>query len=78
MKDWGSLKYFFGIEVSQAHKRIFLPKIKYVLDLLQKTCMPTYWLIDTFIKESLKLYVESNQISYDEKRCQGFIGDWYI
>ena len=67
---------FFGIEASQSYKRIFLPKIKYVLDLLQETCMPTYWLIDTFIKESLKLYVESNHISYNKERCQGSIGDW--
>lgn len=55
MKDFGSLKYFLGIEVAKESSRIFLCQRKYVLDLLTETrtldCRPG----DTPIEQNHKL-----------------------
>lgn len=74
MKNLCILKYFLEIEVSPSHKEIFLCKKKYTLDLLQETSMLAYQLVDTLVKESLKLYVESNQILTNKGRYQRLVG----
>lgn len=74
MKNLCILKYFLEIKVSPSHKEIFLCKKKYTLDLLQETSMLAYQLVDTLVKESLKLYVESNQILTNKGRYQRLVG----
>ena len=68
MKDLGPLKYFLGIEVSRSSEGIFLSQRKYALDLLQETGMSGCQPVNTLIEESLKLCVESNQVSTDKGR----------
>jgi hypothetical protein len=74
MKNLCILKYFLEIEVSPSHKEIFLCKKIYTLDLLQETSMLAYQLVDTLVEESLKLYVESNQILTNKGRYQRLVG----
>jgi hypothetical protein len=51
VKDLGELKYFFGIEVARSPQGIVLSQRKYILDLLNETCMlgcrPASTLIDS-------------------------------
>lgn len=74
MKNLCILKYFLEIEVSPSHKEIFLCKKIYTLDLLQETSMLAYQLVDTLVEESLKLYVEFNQILTNKGRYQRLVG----
>ena len=60
MKDFGHLKYFLGIEVSQSDKGTFLSQKKYALDLLQETGMSACQPADTPVEEGMKLCVETN------------------
>lgn len=75
MKDLSPLKYFLRIEASQSNKGIFVSQRKYALDLLQETNMSACQPIDTLVKESLKLCVESNQVLADKGRYQRLVGD---
>jgi hypothetical protein len=74
LKNLCILKYFLEIKVSPSHKEIFLCKKKYTLDLLQETSMLAYQLVDTLVEESLKLYVEFNQILTNKGRYQRLVG----
>ena len=74
MKDLGLLKYFLGIEVSRSNKGTFLFQRKYALDILRENGMSACQLVDIQVEESLKLYVESNQIPIDKGRYQIFVG----
>lgn len=42
MKDFGGLKYFFGIEVSHSNHGIFMSQCKYIFDFLEETEMFGY------------------------------------
>jgi Reverse transcriptase (RNA-dependent DNA polymerase) len=61
IKDFGKLKYFFGIEIAHSHKGLFMSQRKYALDLLKETgklgCKPT----KTPIKTNIKLSTESGE-----------------
>jgi len=62
MKNLNLLKHFYEIKVSQYYKGIVLSKKKYIVDLLRKkTSILAFQLVDTPIKETLKLYIESNK-----------------
>ena len=39
IKDLGALKYFLGMEFAQSKEGVFVSQRKYVLDLLDETCM---------------------------------------
>ena len=52
MKDLGTLKYFFGIEVSHSKHKIFLSQRKYTLELLNK--------IGNFACEPVNTHIEAN------------------
>ena len=68
MKDLGSLKYFFGIEVSPTSLKNFLSQIKDALYLLQEIGMSGCQPIDASIEKGMKLWVEPNQIPTDKER----------
>jgi hypothetical protein len=74
MKDLGSLKYFFGIEVLRCKSEIFLSQRKYVLDLLIETSMTGYKSVSTPLAEGMKLGINQNQGSIDKGRYQRLVG----
>jgi hypothetical protein len=74
MKDLGSLKYFFGIEVLRCKSEIFLSQRKYVFDLLKETSMTGYKPVSTPLAEGMKLGINQNQGSIDKGRYQRLVG----
>ncbi|KAM1060471.1 hypothetical protein ACFX2B_024847 [Malus domestica] len=68
MKDLGSLKYFFGIEVSRGKSEIFLSQRKYVLDLLKETGMIACKPVSTPLAKGMKLGIDQNQVLVDKGR----------
>jgi hypothetical protein len=74
MKDLGSLKYFFGIEVLRCKFEIFLSQRKYVFDLLKETSMTGYKPVSTPLAEGMKLGINQNQGSIDKGRYQRLVG----
>jgi hypothetical protein len=61
MKNLNLLKHFYEIKVSQYYKGIVLSKKNIVDHLRKKTSILAFQLVDTPIKETLKLYIESNK-----------------
>jgi hypothetical protein len=59
VKDLGHLKYFLGIEVARSREGIVLSQRKYILDLLDETCMLGCRLVATPIDLNHKLCAES-------------------
>lgn len=39
VKDFGTLKYFLGMEIARSKKEIFVSKRNYTIDFLKETCM---------------------------------------
>jgi hypothetical protein len=74
MKDLGSLKYFFGIEVLRCKFEIFLSQRKYVFDLLKETSMTGYKPVSTPLAEGMKLGINQNQGSIDKGMYQRLVG----
>jgi hypothetical protein len=74
MKDLGSLKFFFGIEVLRCKFEIFLSQRKYVFDLLKETSMTGYKPVSTPLAEGMKLGINQNQGSIDKGRYQRLVG----
>jgi hypothetical protein len=74
MKDLGSLKYCFGIEVLRCKSEIFLSQRKYVFDLLKETSMTGYKPVSTPLAEGMKLGINQNQGSIDKGRYQRLVG----
>ena len=70
MKNLGGLKFVLGIEVARSSKGIFLSQRKYILDLLDKTGMLDYKLVDTPIVQNHKLGEHPNQIPTIKERYQ--------
>ena len=54
MKDLGLMHYFFGLEVWQRHKDIFLGQGKYTIDILKRFKMLDCKSIATSMDENLK------------------------
>ncbi|KAI5342323.1 hypothetical protein L3X38_010198 [Prunus dulcis] len=61
-KDFASLKYFVGVEVTRSKHSLFLSQRKYVMDLLADTGMLDYKLADTPIVENHKLGIYVDQV----------------
>lgn len=56
IKDLGPLKYFLDMEVARSKKGNVVSRRKYVLDLLQETCMNGCKLADTSMDPNAKLW----------------------
>jgi len=57
-KDLESLKYFFGIEVTQSKEGTIISKRKYALYIQQETCMIDYRPMDSLVDPNQKLMAE--------------------
>lgn len=56
IKDLGPLKYFLDMEVARSKKGNVVSRRKYVLDLLQETCMNGCKPADTPMDRNVKLW----------------------
>ncbi|PNX62629.1 putative copia-type protein [Trifolium pratense] len=73
IRDFGPLKYFLGMEVARSKKGIVVSQRKYVLDLLQETCMSGSKPADTPMDQSAKLW-EKGDTPVDTGRYQRLVG----
>jgi hypothetical protein len=73
VKDLGHLKYFLGIEIARSLKGIVLSQRKYVLDLLDETCMLGCRPVATPIDLNHKLCAESSD-PVNKQRYQRLVG----
>lgn len=55
IKDLGSLKYFWGMEIARSKERIAFRQRKYIIDLLKDTIMSWCRHIDTPVDPNVKL-----------------------
>jgi hypothetical protein len=66
IKDFGSLKYFLGIEVVRSKHGIFISQQKYIIDLLKETGLLGYKVDDNPMEVNDKLG-ETNEIPLVDK-----------
>ncbi|RVW16062.1 Retrovirus-related Pol polyprotein from transposon RE1 [Vitis vinifera] len=64
IKDLGALKYFLGMEFARSKEGIFVNQRKYVLDILDETCMLGCKLAETPI-------AECKTATYKSQECEG-------
>lgn len=73
IKDLGSLRYFFGMEVARSKRGIVVSQQKYILDLLEETGMSDCRLADTPMDPNGKLW-EKGSVFVDVGRYQRLVG----
>jgi hypothetical protein len=75
-KDLGSLHYFLGIEVTQAHDSIQLSQKKYTNDLLQRVGMVSCKPVSTPLATSTKLFAHDGDLlsSEDATKYHSIVG----
>jgi hypothetical protein len=73
MKNFGGLKYFFGIEISRNKSGIFLSQRKYVLDLLAEVGMLECKPANIPMVQNLKLGIYQNQSPANKKKYQRLV-----
>ena len=74
MKDFGTLKYFLGIEVSHSKRELFLSQQKNTLDLLNETGNSACEPVNTLIEVNHNLSIYPNQIPTNKERYQSLAG----
>ncbi|XP_016649696.1 PREDICTED: uncharacterized mitochondrial protein AtMg00810-like [Prunus mume] len=74
MKDFDSLKYFLGVEVTRSKHGLFLSQRKYVMYLLADIGMLDCKPADTLIVENHKLCVYVDQVPTNRERYQRLVG----
>ncbi|GAB2293069.1 Belongs to the helicase [Dionaea muscipula] len=73
-KDIGSLRYFLGIEVARCQREIFLPQLKYALDLLYDTRMLGTKPNNTPMLPGMQLIPEEGDAYSDPDRYRHVVG----
>jgi Reverse transcriptase (RNA-dependent DNA polymerase) len=73
VKDFGQLKYFFGIEVAHGAEKIVLSQRKYALNLLKETCMLGCKPAIAPINQKTKLGTKTEE-PVDQERYQRLVG----
>ncbi|RDX63451.1 hypothetical protein CR513_58115, partial [Mucuna pruriens] len=73
-KDFGHLKYFLGIEVTQSKEGIVMCQKKYALDILQETSISNFRLVDSPMDSNMKLMVKQGESYFDAKRYRRLVG----
>ncbi|GKF76523.1 hypothetical protein Tco_0228993 [Tanacetum coccineum] len=74
MSMMGKLSFFFGLQISQSPRGIFLNQSKYALESLIKYGMETYDPVDTPMVEKSKLDEDPKGKVVDPTRYHGIIG----
>ena len=74
MKDFGTLKYFLGIQVSRSKHRLFLSQRKYTLDLLNETGNSACEPVNTPIEVNHDMSIYPDQIPINKERYQRLVG----
>ena len=74
MKDFGTLKYFLGIEVSHSKRELFLSQQKNTLDLLNETGNSACEPVNTLIEVNHNMSIYPNQIPTNKERYQSLAG----
>ena len=60
-KYLGKLKYFLGIEIAQSKSGVVMSQRKYVLDILEETCMLDCKLVDPPMDPNVKLVLGQDE-----------------
>lgn len=74
MKDLGVLKYFFGVEVSQGNKGIFLCQRKYALDIAGETGLLGGKPASVPIEKNHRLAVSKESLMANPERYRRLVG----
>ena len=74
IKDLGNLKYFLAMEFVRFKERIFVNQRKYILDLLDETCILGYKPAETPIEPNLKLQPSNVEEVANKKQYQRLMG----
>ncbi|XP_072088069.1 uncharacterized mitochondrial protein AtMg00810-like [Arachis hypogaea] len=70
IKEFGSLKYFIGIEFARSKEGIFMNQQKYILDILKETGLVGCKAVETLIEPNLKLKPAELENVMDKGRYQ--------
>ena len=73
-KDLRKLKYFLGIEIAQSKSGVVMSQRKYVLDILEETCMLDRKLVDTTMNPNVKLVPGQGEPLRDPWRYWRLVG----
>jgi len=74
IKDLGVLKYFLRMVFARSKKGIFVNKMKYVIDLLEKTGLLGCRTVETPTETNLKLQAAKDTEIEDKEKYQRLVG----
>ena len=74
IKDLGRLKYFFGIEVAQSSKGLFLNQRKYALEIIKEAGMANAKPVHTPIQQHHNLALARGDLLRDAMKYRRVVG----